>query len=59
MYESATAAGAGAGPGAGPGGGGTDGGQQTQSGPSTAEPGGKKVEDATYEVVDDKDKKGN
>jgi molecular chaperone DnaK len=55
MYESATAAGAGAGPGAGPGGG-----QQAQSGPAGGgEPGGKKVEDATYEVVDDKDKKGN
>jgi molecular chaperone DnaK len=55
MYESATAEGAGAGPGAGPGGG-----QQAQSGPAGgSEPGGKKVEDATYEVVDDKDKKGN
>ena len=57
MYESATSAGAGAGPDPGAGAGG---GQQAHSGPTGGgEPGGKKVEDATYEVVDDKDKKGN
>jgi len=52
MYQQATQAGAqpGAGPGAGPGGG--------PSGPQQQQPGGgeKKVEDAQYEVVDDKDK---
>jgi molecular chaperone DnaK len=61
MYESATAGGAAAGGPGGPGGpGGSEGtGGRQQSGPGTGEQSGKKVEDATYEVVDEKDKKPN